>query len=100
MSVAQARTMQIPPSVRMRRFWRAHGRSFEHLVLLRVLSITPARTWTPDRLRSWYGIHADRARAILHELQECGIVRRAEGTDESYRWNGDLDWAVPRDGYQ
>lgn len=94
-----ATTEAMLPAERRRRFWRAHGRSLEHLTVLRVLSMNPEDPWTAERFRRWYGLPTARVRAILDELNGCGVVREAPcwSTGPAYRWNHELDWAVPGD---
>jgi ribosomal protein S25 len=44
----------------------------------------PEEVWTPQALASRYGISAARARDVLGELSEAGIVIRLEGPDDEY----------------
>lgn len=86
---------QMAPALRRRRFWRAHGRTFKHLAVLRVLTIHPTVTWSPGRLCAWYGFRIDSATELLREFASCGIVRKVEGLEERYVWNQELRWAIP-----
>lgn len=84
------------PLERTRRFWRAHGRSFDHLTLLHAFGNNPTIEWTPEGLCLWDGLRVDRAEHIIREFARSGIVERVPGRGERYRWNGSLDWAIAR----
>ncbi len=86
----------MPSSERTRRFWRAHGRSLEHLAVFHAFWSNPGHPWTPEGLCVWYGLPVERARDILGEFAACGIVARLPGKDDRYVWNDAQDWVVPR----
>ena len=88
-------TIEIGPEARIRRFWRAHARSLAHVGVLQAFCVARTVAWTPERVAGWYGIRVDRARAAARELAACGILRRAEGEQEAYRWSSALDWVDP-----
>lgn len=85
----------LQPEERIRRFWRAHVRSFRHLTVLHAFCDNPRLAWTPERLSSWYGLRVDRTRAITRELAACRILLPVEGELEAYRWNPALAWVDP-----
>lgn len=80
---------------RIRRFWRAHARSYAHLTLLHAFCNNPERAWTPEHLSDWYGLRIDRTRVVARELSACGILRPVEGEVGAYRWNSALAWVDP-----
>lgn len=82
---------------RIRRFWKAHGRSRDHLMVLHAMSTQPEFAWTPEHLLIWYGVDLGRARSIILELARCGIARQVEGTTRAYAWEPRLAW-VPDGG--
>ena len=84
----------LTPTERAKRFWTAHGRSADDLIVLYAFACNPAVAWSPERLCMWYGIRIDRAHRIVDELVRCGVVRPAHRG--AYRWNDAHDWAVPR----
>jgi len=88
-------TIEIGPEARIRRFWRAHARSLAHVGVIQAFCVGRTVAWTPERVAGWYGIRVDRARAAARELAACGILRRAEGEQEAYRWSSALDWVDP-----
>lgn len=83
---------------RARRFWKAHGRSRTHLVLLHAFASNPSLTWTPEGLSIWYGLRMDRTARVLDELLQAGIILPAVRPWRGYRWNRRHDWAAPTDG--
>ena len=84
------------PIERARRFWKAHGRTIDHLTSLHAFCNNPTVAWTPEGLSVWYGVRVDLARAVVAEFMRCGIVRSVAGTGHGYRWNPAHDFAVPR----
>ncbi len=85
------------PVERARRFWTAHGRTADHLIVLHAFAFNPTVAWSPDGLCDWYGVRVDRARAIVAELAASRIVRAAEG-GRGHEWNPAHDFALPADG--
>lgn len=90
-----ATAVRLQPEERIRRFWRAHVRSFGHLTLLLAFCNNPKVAWTPERLSSRYGLRIDRTRVITRELADCRILRPVEGEVEAYQWNPALAWVDP-----
>lgn len=87
--------VELTQTQRLARFWSAHGRSDTHLAILHALCKNPSIAWTPGVLSSWYGLRNDRAEDTLDELAACGVADLVPGEPPAYRWNSDLDWAVP-----
>jgi hypothetical protein len=80
---------------RIRRFWRAHARSYAHLTLLHAFCNNPGLAWSPEHLSDWYGLRIDQARAVARELAACGILWRVEEEREAYGWSPALAWVDP-----
>jgi len=75
----KAATLDLDREERIRRFWKAHARSYAHLTLLHAFCNNPEIAWTPEHLSDWYGLRIDRTRVVARELAACGILRPAGG---------------------
>jgi hypothetical protein len=91
----KAATLDLDREERIRRFWKAHARSYAHLTLLHAFCNNPEIAWTPEHLSDWYGLRIDRTRVVARELAACGILRPSGGEGEEYRWNPALAWVDP-----